>query len=75
MTRYVGAIDQGIISTRFMIFDHAGGVVGTLLRPKSQGFYGLWVLGGQILQHLADVPKRVVVHSAESLDHDGLRSV
>jgi glycerol kinase len=28
MTKYVAAIDQGTTSTRFMIFDHAGGVVG-----------------------------------------------
>ena len=28
MTRYIGAIDQGTTSTRFMIFDDAGGVVG-----------------------------------------------
>lgn len=28
MTKYIGAIDQGTTSTRFMIFDHAGGVVG-----------------------------------------------
>ncbi|KAF0845258.1 glycerol kinase GlpK [Nocardia caishijiensis] len=27
MNRYVGAIDQGTTSTRFMVFDHAGGVV------------------------------------------------
>ena len=27
MTKYVGALDQGTTSTRFMIFDHAGGVV------------------------------------------------
>ncbi len=24
MTQYVGAIDQGTTSTRFMVFDHAG---------------------------------------------------
>ena len=24
MTKYVGALDQGTTSTRFMIFDHAG---------------------------------------------------
>ena len=24
MTRYVGAVDQGTTSTRFMIFDHGG---------------------------------------------------
>jgi len=28
MTRYVAAIDQGTTSTRFMIFDHSGAVVG-----------------------------------------------
>jgi glycerol kinase len=28
MTKYVGAIDQGTTSTRFMIFDHGGNVVG-----------------------------------------------
>ena len=27
MAKYVGALDQGTTSTRFMIFDHAGGVV------------------------------------------------
>lgn len=28
MAEYVGALDQGTTSTRFMIFDHSGGVVG-----------------------------------------------
>ena len=28
MTKYVAALDQGTTSTRFMIFNHAGGVVG-----------------------------------------------
>ncbi|MER2600643.1 MAG: glycerol kinase GlpK [Caldilineales bacterium] len=28
MGKYVGAVDQGTTSTRFMIFDHSGGVVG-----------------------------------------------
>ncbi|HEX2988467.1 MAG TPA: FGGY family carbohydrate kinase, partial [Chloroflexota bacterium] len=28
MAKYVGAVDQGTTSTRFMIFDHSGGVVG-----------------------------------------------
>ncbi|MGZ6268418.1 MAG: glycerol kinase GlpK [Candidatus Limnocylindrales bacterium] len=28
MANYVGALDQGTTSTRFMIFDHSGGVVG-----------------------------------------------
>jgi glycerol kinase len=28
MARYVGALDQGTTSTRFMIFDHSGAVIG-----------------------------------------------
>ncbi len=28
MSKFIGAIDQGTTSTRFMIFDHSGGVVG-----------------------------------------------
>ena len=28
MAKYVAAVDQGTTSTRFMIFDHSGGVVG-----------------------------------------------
>ena len=28
MSDFVGALDQGTTSTRFMIFDHAGGEVG-----------------------------------------------
>jgi glycerol kinase len=28
LAQYVGALDQGTTSTRFMIFDHSGGVVG-----------------------------------------------
>ncbi|MFE3313663.1 FGGY family carbohydrate kinase, partial [Embleya sp. NPDC059213] len=28
MADFVAAIDQGTSSTRFMVFDHAGGVVG-----------------------------------------------
>ena len=28
MAKYVGAVDQGTTSTRFMVFDHGGKVVG-----------------------------------------------
>ncbi len=27
MTQYVGAIDQGTTSTRFIVFDHGGNIV------------------------------------------------
>ncbi len=38
MTKYVGALDQGTTSTRFMIFDHAGGVVAIDQKEHEQIF-------------------------------------
>jgi glycerol kinase len=38
MAKYVGALDQGTTSTRFMIFDHAGGVVGIHQKEHEQIF-------------------------------------
>lgn len=38
MAKYVGAIDQGTTSTRFMIFDHAGQVVGIDQKEHEQIF-------------------------------------
>jgi glycerol kinase len=38
MSKYVGALDQGTTSTRFMIFDHAGGVVGIHQKEHEQIF-------------------------------------
>jgi glycerol kinase len=36
MSKYVGALDQGTTSTRFMIFDHAGSVVGIHQKEHEQ---------------------------------------
>ncbi len=36
MTNYVGALDQGTTSTRFMVFDHAGNVVALHQREHEQ---------------------------------------
>ncbi len=36
MTHYVGALDQGTTSTRFMVFDHAGNVVAMHQREHEQ---------------------------------------
>ena len=36
MTKYVGAVDQGTTSTRFMIFDHSGNVVGVDQKEHEQ---------------------------------------
>jgi glycerol kinase len=38
MADYVGAVDQGTTSTRFMIFDHAGAVVGVDQKEHEQIF-------------------------------------
>jgi glycerol kinase len=38
MTKYVGALDQGTTSTRFMIFDHAGAVVAIHQKEHEQIF-------------------------------------
>ena len=38
MADYVGALDQGTTSTRFMIFDHAGEVVGIDQKEHEQIF-------------------------------------
>jgi len=36
MTKYVGAVDQGTTSTRFMIFDHGGKVIGLHQKEHEQ---------------------------------------
>ncbi len=36
MAKYIAAIDQGTTSTRFMIFDHAGKVVGIHQKEHEQ---------------------------------------
>jgi glycerol kinase len=36
MAKYVGAIDQGTTSTRFMVFDHSGHVVSTVQKEHEQ---------------------------------------
>jgi glycerol kinase len=38
MADYVGAVDQGTTSTRFMIFDHAGAIVGVDQKEHEQIF-------------------------------------
>ena len=38
MTKYVGAIDSGTTSTRFMLFDHSGAVLAYAQREHQQIF-------------------------------------
>lgn len=36
MTRYIGAIDQGTTSTRFMVFDHGGSIIAAAQKEHQQ---------------------------------------
>jgi glycerol kinase len=36
MASYIGALDQGTTSTRFMVFDRAGNVVSSAQKEHSQ---------------------------------------
>ncbi len=38
MAKYVGAVDQGTTSTRFIIFDRTGGIVGLDQKEHEQIF-------------------------------------
>jgi glycerol kinase len=38
MTRYIGAIDQGTTSTRFIVFDHAGNTIATAQNEHRQTY-------------------------------------
>jgi glycerol kinase len=38
MTRYIGALDQGTSSTRFMVFDRSGGVVSSAQKAHEQHY-------------------------------------
>jgi glycerol kinase len=40
MSKFVGALDQGTTSTRFMVFDHSGGVVAVDQREHKQVYPG-----------------------------------
>ena len=36
MTKYIGAIDQGTTSTRFIVFDHSGNIVSVDQKEHQQ---------------------------------------
>ena len=36
MAKYVGAIDQGTTSSRFIVFDHAGAIVSVAQKEHEQ---------------------------------------
>ena len=68
MDRYVGAIDQGTTSTRFMVFDHAGGVVSVAQRPHEQVF----PRAGWVEHDAHEILDNTVAVAAEALSKAGL---
>ncbi|HEX2492911.1 MAG TPA: FGGY family carbohydrate kinase, partial [Steroidobacter sp.] len=36
MTKFIGAIDQGTTSTRFIVFDHEGNIVASAQKEHAQ---------------------------------------
>ena len=62
MPKYVGAIDQGTTSTRFMVFDHAGAVVSVDQREHQQIYPRPGWVEHDLLEILARC--REVIHGA-----------
>ncbi len=68
MARYVGAIDQGTTSTRFMIFDSAGRPVGVAQKEHEQVF----PKAGWVEHRPAEIWERAQEVIAEALDSAGV---
>jgi len=68
MPKYVGAVDQGTTSTRFMIFDHEGGVVGVHQMEHEQ----IYPQAGYVEHNAMEVIARTNDVMAEALKKTGL---
>ncbi len=68
MTKYVGAVDQGTTSTRFMIFDHSGGVVGVHQMEHEQ----IYPQAGYVEHDPMEIMARTNDVMAEALKKAGL---
>jgi glycerol kinase len=68
MTKYVAAVDQGTTSTRFMIFDHAGGVVGISQMEHEQ----IYPQAGWVEHDAMEVWARTQDVMAKALKESGL---
>ncbi len=69
MSRYVGAIDQGTTSSRFIVFDRAGAVVATAQREHAQ----IFPRPGQVEHDPAEIWQSVQAVMRDALDDAGLR--
>jgi glycerol kinase len=68
MSKFVGAIDQGTTSTRFMIFDHAGSVVAIHQKEHEQ----IFPKPGWVEHDPAEIWARTREVIEGALDHSGL---
>jgi glycerol kinase len=65
---YVGALDQGTTSTRFMIFDRSGNVVASAQQEHEQ----IYPEPGWVEHDAVEIRQRIDAVMAEALDHHGL---
>jgi glycerol kinase len=70
MSKVVGAIDQGTTSTRFMVFDHGGGVVASAQREHGQ----IYPKAGWVEHDAAEIWANTLKVIAEALDKAHLRA-
>ena len=69
MAEYVGAIDQGTTSTRFMIFDHSGAVVGVDQKEHEQ----IYPKPGWVEHDASEIWQRTTEVIKGGLDNAGLQ--
>src|SRR5262252_2052560 len=67
---YVGAIDQGTTSTRFMVFDQAGRVVALAQKEHEQ----IYPKPGWVEHDALEILRRTEEVIAEALEQRGLRA-
>jgi glycerol kinase len=68
LSRYIGAIDQGTTSTRFMIFDKAGSIVGVAQKEHQQ----IFPKPGWVEHDATEIWQRTEQVIAEALQKRGL---
>jgi glycerol kinase len=70
MANYVGAIDQGTTSTRFIVFDHAGAIVSTGQREHEQ----IYPKPGQVEHNPLEIWRNTETVIEEALQRGGLQA-
>ena len=70
MPNYIGAIDQGTTSTRFIVFDRYGRIVSVAQKEHEQ----IFPQPGWVEHDAAEIWSRTQEVIAEALKHSGLRA-